>query len=117
MSFSILTILPWLFSSLLIGGLHVTSAAILLRERHTGPWLMLAGSAIALVGQTSAKVMQFFLDRRSDLDFKLIFASTALATLGALMFAIGLLLYALHQRGKANRIAELEAILNSRDLP
>ena len=115
MSFSILPMLFSILLVLLIGGLNVTSAVILLRERHPGPWMMLAGSAIALVGQTSTLVMQFLLTRHSDFDFKWRLAGTAFGTLGALTFAIGLLLHALHLRGKANRITELEAILNSRD--
>ena len=116
MSYSILTFLPWLLISLVLAALHITSAVILLRERHSGPWLMLAGSATALLGQIASMVVAIVLMRThsGSPPFACITAASSLAYLGALVFAIGLLLHALRQRGKANRTAELEAILNSR---
>ena len=114
MSYSLLSIVPWLLSGLLVGGLNIATAVILLRERHTGPWLMLAGSAITLMGQASVIVFQFFVIRsRPGLNLQWMLASSAFSALGALLFAIGLLLFALHLRGRANRVAELEQILNS----
>lgn len=115
MSSSLLSIVPWFLAALLICGLHIASAVILLRERHAGPWLMLAGSAISLVGQAGVMVLQLFpLRRNGGIDFQRIQAASAFSALGALMFAIGLLLVALHLRGRANRVAELEMILQSR---
>lgn len=100
-----------------VGALNITSAVILLRDRHVGPWLMLAGSGIALVGQVASTLCQIFLIRPGNFKIEWFTAIGAFSALGTLLFAIGLLLHALHQRGKANRIAELEAILASRDHP
>ena len=119
MSYSLLTFLPWLLISFVLAALHITSAVILLRERHSGPWLMLAGSATALLGQIASMVVQAFLmqSRSGPPPVAWLSATSSLSSLGSLLFAIGLLLHALRQRGKANRIAELEAILNSRSNP
>jgi hypothetical protein len=114
MSYSVLTLVPWLMT-LVIAALHLTSAVILLRERHLGPWLMLTGSAIALVGKVGSMLIPVSLLRRGLIKNEWMLAIAAFSSLGALLFAIGLLLHALRQRGKANRIAELEAILNSRN--
>lgn len=116
---SALTFIPWILISVVIGALNITSAIYLLRERHMGPMLMLAGSGIALLGQLgqiAGTVVMLFGYRSAFITNSTMsmLAVSALATLGTLLFSIGLLLHALHQRGKANRIAELEAILNSR---
>jgi hypothetical protein len=106
--------IPWFLISLVLWALNITSAVILLNERHSGPWLMLTGSGIALVGQIGSRLLIFTL-RTNNFKTDWFAAMGALSSLGALLFSIGLLLHALHQRGKANRIAELEMILNSRD--
>jgi len=115
MSYSLLTLVPWFLISVIIIALHVISALILLKERHAGPMLMLAGSAISLLGQISSMVVQVFMMRGGPPNIKWLTATSSGASLGAILFSIGLLLHALHQRAKANRIAELEAILNSRN--
>ena len=104
---------PWLFSAFVIGAMHISSAVILLKERHFSAWLMLAGSCIALLGQIGTRVFQKFLVGPGDFTIEQLLAISAFASLGTLLFAIGLLLHALHQRSKANRIQELEAILAS----
>ena len=114
MTYSIFALVPWLLISLAIAALHITSAIILLKERHLGPWLMLTGSAITLVGQVGSMMIPLSLLRRGVFKSEWTYAISAFTSLGAFLFAIGLLLHALRQRGKANRIAELEAILNSR---
>jgi hypothetical protein len=115
--YSILSIIPWFLVSFIITALHIAAAVILLKERHSGPILMLVGSAITLLGQIGGAVVQVFLMRTNfrPESYQWITATSALSSLGALLFAIGLLLHALRQRGKANRIAELEMILNSRN--
>lgn len=115
MSTSALSILPWFLSSLLLTSLQIASAVILLKERHVAPWLMLAGSAMALIGQTGSLVIQAFLMGSGHLQIQYMIATSSFATLGHLLFCIGLLLHALHQRAKADRIAQLEAILESKN--
>ena len=117
---SSLTFIPWFLISIAVGALNITSAIYLLRERHTGPMLMLAGSGIALLGQLgqiTGTAIALFGHRSGFLASPVmsVLAISALSALGSLLFAIGLLLHAVHQRGKADRIAELEAILNSRN--
>ena len=117
---SALTFIPWILIliSIAIGALNITSAINLLRERYTGSMLMLTGSGIALLGQLGqdayAMAMQANDYFRANSNITTL-AISSLTTLGALLFSIGLLLHTLHQRGMANRIAELEAILNSRN--
>lgn len=122
MSSSVLSVLPWFVSSLLFSSLQIASAVILLKERHLAPWLMLTGSAMALIGQTGSLLIQAFLMGSGHFQMgsgrfqmQYVIATYALATLGHLLFCIGLLLHALHQRAKADRIAQLEAILESRN--
>jgi hypothetical protein len=115
--YSILSIIPWFLASFIVAALHIAAAVILLKEHHSGPILMLVGSAIALIGQVGSAVLQIVLIRNNSLaeTIQWITATSAFSSLGTILFAIGLLLHALRQRGKANRIAELEAILNSRN--
>lgn len=116
MSTSVASILPWFLSSLLLVCLQIASAVILLKERHVAPWLMLAGSGMALIGQTGSLLVQAFLMGSGRFRMEYVMATSAFATLGHLLFCIGLLLHALHQRAKADRIAQLEAILESRNV-
>jgi hypothetical protein len=116
MSFSILTLIPWFLLSILVAGMHIFSSVILLKERHIGAWLMLVGSVVTILGEVGSIVVQFVAMRNlgSFGNWQWLTAIAGISGLGALLFAIGLLLHALHQRNKTNRIAELEAILNSR---
>ena len=98
--------------SLLLGGLQITAAVLLLRERGSGPWLMLVGGMISMVGHAALPIVV------TDLNFKgpywTVTVLSSLGTLGSLLFGIGLLLHALQRRALGNRIAELEAILAAR---
>lgn len=119
MSFSSLVFVPWLLLSLVIIGLNITSAVLLLREKHAGTWLMLAGGGVSLLGTLVHFVVQMMMVLQPqrmmvELAIKWLTPAGALASLGSLVFAIGLLMHALRERGKASRIAELEAILQSR---
>ena len=111
MSYSIYSFI-WPLVGLLFGGLEITAAVFLLRERGGGPWLMLIGSGIAVVGRVA---IPFMLPVINPSDHFLTYtAVSSFATLGSLTFGIGLLLHALQRRALGNRIAELEAILATR---
>lgn len=108
---------PWLLTAFVIGAMHITSAVILLRQRHISAWLMLAGSCIALIGETGVMVFQYLMASSGNFKIENLVAITTFASLGTLLFAIGLLLHALHLRSKSNRIQELEAIIASLQKP
>ena len=98
--------------------MYIASSVLLLRERASGPWLMLAGSALSVVGMLASLALQIYVTRVSvtwvrDFYDNAILAVASLSSLGALLFAIGLLLHALRQKTKANRVAELEGIIAS----
>lgn len=116
MSYSLLTMVPWILVSIIVTALNVISAVVLLRERHLGAWLMLAGSATYLLGQFGSFVVQIAFmtgNRLAVGNMQFMMAFPAVSALGSLLFAVGVLLHALHQRAKANRITELEAIIAS----
>ena len=108
----------WMLTSLLTTSVLVISAVLLLREATPGPWLMLAGSSISLLGVLGNAIVLHWLSRWLDMasgTFAWFTAISAFSFFGYLLFAIGLLLHALSLRGRADRIAELEAILRSRE--
>jgi hypothetical protein len=100
----------------------IISSVMFLRERATGAWLMLAGAATALIGFTVPQLIYVAISflgagRVSAPVESLMYYSiwTWLSTAGTLLFAIGLILVAIRRRGLADRIAELERLLNSRN--
>jgi uncharacterized BrkB/YihY/UPF0761 family membrane protein len=113
-----LTQIGWMLATLLVVSVQIISSVLLLREKHIGPWLMLAGSVITLIGSLVMRVgFAFFLDRIGMhlSTYQWVFtAISAFSYFGSFLFGLGLLLYALRQKGRADRIAELEAILHSR---
>lgn len=115
MSVSLLSILPWFVISGMVAALNITSAVVLLKDRHIGAWLMLVGSGVSLLGLLGHFSMQIaMLLRTGDPErFKLFTVMSAFSYLGAVLFSVGLLLHAFYQKSKANRIAELEAIIAS----
>jgi hypothetical protein len=117
MNHSIFFMLPWFLATFVIGGMYITAAVLLLKERHFSAWLMLAGSCIALIGQMGPMFFRFVMVSSANFKPEHLLAISAFGSLGALLFAIGLLLHALHQRSKSNRIQELEAILASLQKP
>lgn len=117
MSTSSLAFVPWILMSVLIIGLNIASAVLLLKEKHAGTWLMLVGGIVSLLGvlgNFAVQLMMFFRSGDIELAVRWLTPMGALSGLGSLLFAIGLLLHALRERGKASRIAELEAILATR---
>jgi hypothetical protein len=118
-SFPNLMTIVWLLFSLLYGAMQITASILLLRERNVGPWLMLAGSVITIVGHFTSQMFVFFMNSGgrigtvSSLTTMMSIAS-GVGALGSLLFVIGLLLHAFSRRGMANRIAELETILAER---
>jgi len=89
----------WLGFSLLHGGLLVAAAILLLKERSIGPLLMLIGGTISLLLGTGAQSLALF--QKYELVAFLGFVNG----LGALLFAVGLLIYALNRRGLTKRLA------------
>jgi len=100
MSYSILSMIPWFLITFVAVGLHITSAVILLKERHAGPWLMLSGCAMVLLGQIGSMLVQAFLMRGGNFNYAWIAATSAFSALGSLLFAIGLLLFLYRWRAK-----------------
>lgn len=111
MTYSLASII-WPLTALLIGGLQITAAALLLRERGNGPWLMLIGGVISVLGRLGQFAIQIVgTALASDFSYSTILSLSSFSTLGTLLFSIGLLLHALRRRALGSRIAELEAIL------
>ncbi|MES2921518.1 MAG: hypothetical protein V4819_08230 [Verrucomicrobiota bacterium] len=108
MSYNLYAVYIWPLIALLIGGLQITAAVLLLREHGSGPWLMLIGGGMTVTGHVAIAVARF---GSSFNAYPAIRALGSFATLGSLLFGIGLLLHALRRRALGNRIAELEAIL------
>lgn len=109
-------------TSILVHVLVIISTVLFIRERATGAWVMLAGAATALIGFTVPQIIYVAISylgagRVSPPIESLMYYSvwTWLSTGGALLFAIGFVLVALRRRGLANRITELEMLLNSRN--
>lgn len=115
MSTSVLSFIPWFLLYFVTAALQITAAVFLLKERHMGALLMLVGGIVMLLGQLGNFALSFALmmGRFGSPNTLVFTAVSAVAGLGCLLFAIGLLLHALRQRSKANRIAELEAIIAS----
>lgn len=86
------------------GVIQIIIAVMLLRERGPSVWLMLGGSALALVGEV------LFLTRLvSDSVQILLYCITlVMIMVGSLAFCVGLLLHTLSHRRRGNRVAELE---------
>lgn len=101
----------WLLISILLAGLQITAAVLLLRERGAGPWLMLCGGVISVLGPSVSAIGSLMGGQSSE---PMVITTSSLRIFGSLLFGIGLLLHALHRRAQGNRIAELEAILAAR---
>lgn len=104
-------LLPML--AILLGALEIWIALLLWREKGPGPKVMLAGALMGILGNLSGPVV-LFLASPGKFNEAAYTAAWSLATLGAMMFTIGLLLHALHRRSLSSRIRELETILASR---
>ena len=99
---------------LLLVGIQITAAAFLLGEGGRGPWMMLVGAGVSLLGQLARWILTIVnpeIAGGSSYSIYLILSSFSI--FGLMLFSIGLLLHALRRRGLGNRIAELEAILAS----
>jgi hypothetical protein len=108
----------WLAFALLFGGLQITASILLLRERGIGPWLMLIGAVISVGGHVASQVFVVFFLNSGRLGIgsrgQILSVISGFSALGSLLFVGGLLLFALTRRSLAQRIAELESILQSR---
>lgn len=104
----------WLFLALIVAVLQITAAVILLKDRHMGAWLILTGAVTLFLPVLGSNILMFVLNKGNvslDLISAMARSIGTLSFLGSLLIALGLLLHALRQRAKANRIAELEMII------
>ena len=103
--------IPWLLFGLVIGGVQITAAVLLLRDRGAGPWIMLVGAVLSLLGSLSRPVVMMFIHKIgiSNISTPLMITG-GLSGLGGLLFTAGLLIFALQRRGLRSRIDELERI-------
>lgn len=106
--------IAWLLFTLIVAAANITSACLLLKDRGAGPVLMLTGSVITLIGAGLVHVWTF-LQSLGVVGFsiRILEMLSPLGALGWLLFAIGLLLFALRRRSQTARIAELEAIVEA----
>ncbi len=101
-----LTQLFWLGFSLLHSGLLVAAAILLLKERSIGPVLMLIGGVIGLLLGTGLQFLAL-IGKNALIPYL-----SPVSALGALLFAGGLLIYALNRRALAKPSAGPAGILN-----
>jgi hypothetical protein len=108
----------WPLFALLNAGLQIAASVLLIRDRGWIPWLMLVGAALSTLGQFSGLITHFLFPAFSrNSNFMIYEVSNSVTFLGLLLFSLGLLVYALHRRRQADRVAELEAILASIQKP
>lgn len=113
MNASFLTIL-FQSTSLLISVLQLVAAVILIKDRTRGSEIMIGGGVVALVGQVGLWTIPLYVSSSEpNLMIDIYLGATSLFALGSVFFVIGLVLYALHRRGQGNRVAELEAIIET----
>ena len=100
--------------------LELVVAILLYREKGAGRWLMLGGGGAAVISYVAAWTLTLFsaylaLDTLLSVEFQMVLNKLikGISIFGTLTFCIGLLLYTLHRRGQGNRVAELEAILET----
>ncbi len=98
--------LAWLSFGLLLGCTQLAACVLLLRERHPGPWLMLAGAVVSTLCGATSHALIIHASLRGSFNAtsilpKLLAAVSVFSSLGTLAFAIGLLLYACHRRSLA----------------
>lgn len=108
-----------LLTAILISALSITASALFLRERSAGPWLMLIGSiifALCLLPKAIYVSISFSgVSTNAMLEGVMYFTIwNWLAISASMVFSVGLILTALRRRGLANRIAELETLLEAR---
>jgi len=113
----------WIATSLLGGALMITSAALFLHHRGVGPWIMMITACLSLLIGISHQVVQFIGNSRNlwgeDSGIPLHAIMQGLSLIGSLswiLFAAGLLITAVRLRGISRRSADLESIINARDL-
>lgn len=104
--------IAWLLFGLVIGAVQIIAAVLLLRDRGTGPWLMLAGAVISLLSSIGGRLFVMFAVRRlSAPEIPVIYQIiSGIGGLGTILFTAGLLIFVLQRRALRTRIDELEHI-------
>ena len=100
----------YLIFSLSCSFVQIMAGVHLLPEKGREPWMILVGATISIVGGIPFVLFELFEVHFMERVYYLV---PALSLLGSLLSWAGVLLYALHRRGRRNRIAELEAIIES----
>jgi len=108
-----------LLTAVFISALSITASVLFLRERSTGPWLMLVGSiifAVCLLPKVIYVSISFFGVATNEMLEGVMYFTiwNWLAISGSMLFTLGLLLTALRRRGLSKRITELEMLLEAR---
>ena len=108
--------------SIVIVAISMVASVMFLREKGLGPWIMLAGSSLSLIGilpQALYQLVGYYAHKGYEPpEVSGVMYYTLwnwLPGVAGLLFTVGLLLTALQRRGLARRIAELESILSVQD--
>ena len=120
MQFQLISI-AFLLQALVVFGISIFSGFLLRREKGMGPLLMIAGGCLGLLGLFGSFLQTFHRQILSSVfggsGFNSYFWAipAAISSFGALLSAIGLLLFVLSRERIQARVNELEAILADRD--
>lgn len=111
-----------LVTAILVGLIQITAAVVFLlqRQKSAGPWIMLAGAILSLIGIAVPQAIYLYTTAATVSDLSPQVESVMYLTVwnwlgisASLLFAIGLLLTAVQRRALPSRIAELEALLQN----
>lgn len=111
MSYEIVPIIHMLISVICFAA-QITAALYLLPDKGSGPWLVLVGSVVTMIGMVGAWFVPYFSPGPLNLTYINLMAPVVVIC-GSLISCSGWLMYALHRRGQRNRVAELEAIIET----
>ena len=108
--------------SLFIAVALIVASVLFLRDKGLGPWIMLTGSSFGLIAMIPLGISQY-VNYHASIGYEAPEVSGAmyytlwnwLPGAAGLVFATGLLLTAVQRRVLAGRIAELEAIIATRE--
>ena len=105
----------WMLFGILGHGTLLAAAILFLRGRGAGPWMLLIGSIIGLVGGVTSNVLSFAMMVSSSPGWsvQILHAVSALASFGWLLTCAGVLVIAFQFRALVTRNQELESILSA----
>jgi hypothetical protein len=113
----------WIAVALIGGALQITAAALLLRHRGMGPWIMMITGCLSLLLSIAHHSLLFIGNARqlwgqdNPIPFHNIMQSLGFAnSFMWILFSAGLLVTAISLRGVSARLADIENIVAQRDL-